>query len=80
MNLTKQEIIYQCSRFNQSAIKDELGLVKISDAREAMSIYAKQEALSFANWLSNENVEGRTITKLWNDYQQLFKTINNERS
>jgi hypothetical protein len=36
---------------------------------EAMQIYAEQEAKSYANWISNQVIAGRTSHKLWIDYQ-----------
>lgn len=35
----------------------------------AMKRYAKQEARSFASWISNQIIAGRTLTKLWADYE-----------
>lgn len=40
-----------------------------NNAIEDIKSYGEQEAKSFANWLSNQVIAGRTMTKLWNDYQ-----------
>ena len=37
---------------------------------EAMQIYADQEAIAYANWLSNQVVAGRTTEKLFKDYKK----------
>lgn len=36
--------------------------------KEAMEIYAVQEAKSYASWLSHQVIGGRTSHKLWADY------------
>lgn len=36
---------------------------------EAMQIYADQESMEFAKWLSNTVVNGRTMDKLFKDYK-----------
>jgi hypothetical protein len=41
---------------------------------KAMLEYGKQEAKSFASWIAHEVIAGRTLEKLWNDYQEQFKT------
>lgn len=35
----------------------------------AMEEYAEQEAKSFALWLSNQEIGGRNISKLWVDFR-----------
>jgi hypothetical protein len=36
---------------------------------EAMQIYADQEAIAYANWLSNQVIDGRTSEKLYSDFK-----------
>ena len=43
---------------------------------DAMEIYAKQEALSFASWIINKGInflEGKTKKQLWKEYTENFK-------
>lgn len=83
MDLTKEEIKNEvaksnnfdsCKRairytFNRKLLQSEDEFLnKIID--EAMEKYAHQEAKAYANWLSNQVIAGRTMTKLWNDYRE----------
>jgi hypothetical protein len=65
MDKTKKEIIKK--------MKDEMPYALHSMLypyiEEAMQIYAEQEAKSYANWISNQVIAGRTSHKLWIDYQ-----------
>lgn len=36
---------------------------------KAMQTYADQEAIAYANWLSNQVIAGRTAEKLFKDYK-----------
>lgn len=36
----------------------------------AMQIYATQEAIAFVNWLSYQDIKGRTTRKLFKDYKK----------
>ncbi|MDD4970834.1 MAG: hypothetical protein PHT07_15510 [Paludibacter sp.] len=36
----------------------------------AMKICGEQEARSFANWLSYQKADNRTLDQLWKDYQE----------
>ena len=49
----------------------EMGMYYITSA---MKEYAEQEAKSYAAWLSNQVIAGRTMTKLWDDYQKELNT------
>ena len=83
MDLTKEEIKNEIARnnnfdhfqrairytFNRELLQSENDFLnKIID--ESMEKYAEQEAKAYANWLSNQVIAGRTMTKLWNDYRQ----------
>ena len=55
--------------FNRELLQSEEDFIhKIID--ESMQLYADQEAKSYANWLSNQVIARRTMTKLWNDYRK----------
>lgn len=61
MSKTKQEII------------DQYVDVKETDVNHvfiAMEIYAEQEAIAFANWLSNLRPSNKPIEKLWEDFKE----------
>ena len=60
MNLTKEEILN----------KEYLVVETKSDIFKAMDEYAEQEAKSFANWLSYQVTDGKTISKLWIEYRE----------
>ena len=36
---------------------------------KAMQVYADQESIAYANWLSNQVIAGRTAEKLFKDYK-----------
>jgi hypothetical protein len=42
---------------------------------EAMDIYAKSEAIAFANWLSHTEYNRKTINELWKEYQNIFEEV-----
>lgn len=42
---------------------------------EAMDIYAKSEAISFAKWLANAEYNRKTIEELWKEYQSIFEKL-----
>jgi hypothetical protein len=63
MDLTKEEILKE-QYFSDQEIENKSGIFK------AMDKYAEQEAKAYANWLSNQIIAGRTMTKLWNDYRK----------
>lgn len=42
---------------------------------EAMDIYAKSEAIAFANWLANAEYNRKTIKELWEEYQNTFEEV-----
>jgi hypothetical protein len=55
--------------FNRELLQSEEEFInKIID--ESIQLYADQEAKAYANWLSNQVIAGRTMTKLWNDYRE----------
>lgn len=66
MDLTRGEILNSHLTFGRAT--------KLNVSREsiykAMGQYAKQEAIAFANWISNQVLAGRTITRLWDDFQK----------
>ena len=78
MDLTKEEILKKAmskkycggTRFNYLD-EDETPLIY-----KAMEKYAEQEAKAYANWLSNQVVSGRTMTKSWKDYRKAYRKIN----
>jgi len=42
----------------------------------AMDVYAKQEAIAFANWLSHTgNPNNKPIHKLWDDFEETYKFV-----
>ena len=71
MDLTKEEILKKAmsvkycgeTRFD-FLDEDETPLIY-----KAMEKYAEQEAKAYANWLSNQTIAGRTMTKLWKDFR-----------
>ena len=46
----------------------DVEVVQKDIAIEAMEVYAQQEAIAYAAWLSNQVTTGRTFKKLWDDY------------
>lgn len=65
MDLTKDEILEKM-RFEMPFNLPERIKPYI---KEAMDIFAEQEAKAYASWLSNQVIAGRTASKLWNDYR-----------
>lgn len=68
MNLTKEEILKDC-KIESERLQQEKPILH-HNILKAMEQYAEQEAKAYANWLSNQVVAGRTMTKLWNDYRE----------
>lgn len=48
---------------------------KRDDVIEAMKQHANDKARHFAQWLSEQVFEGRTMTKLWIDYQAEYDVL-----
>ena len=46
----------------------DVEVVQRHNALMAMEEYARQEAIAYAAWLSNQVTTGRTFKKLWTDY------------
>ena len=69
MDLTKEEIIQKMRAEMPFFLSDKI----TPYIEEAMQIYADQEAKSYANWLSNQVIAGRTATKLFMDYKSQIK-------
>jgi hypothetical protein len=65
---TKSEIIEQM--WGIIPLRITLSHRAIPYIEEAMQLYADQEAMAFANWLSNTVIAGRTMHQLFNDYKQ----------
>jgi len=74
MDLTKREFIKTISivQGNLSHIEKtgNINGTLLIEIERVMEQYAQQEAKSYANWLSNQVIAGRTMTKLWNDYRE----------
>ena len=74
MDLTKRELIKTISivQGNLSYIEKtgNINGTLLIEIERVMDQYAQQEAKAYANWLSNQVIEGRTMTKLWNDYRE----------
>jgi hypothetical protein len=74
MDLTKRELIKTISiiQGNLSYIEKtgKINGTLLIEIERVMEQYAQQEAKSYANWLSNQVIAGRTMTKLWNDYRE----------
>jgi len=75
MDKTKREIL----KTHFQVIANKISGITFEDAEgnngydwvyDAMDEYAEQEAKSYASWLSNQVIAGRTSTKLWDDYQE----------
>ena len=74
MDLTKREIIktIHVDRANLEHISKtgNINGTLLIELERIMNQYAEQEAKAYANWLSNQVIAGRTMTKLWNDYRE----------
>jgi len=74
MDLTKRELIKTISivKGNLSHIEStgNINGTMVIEIERVMQQYAEQEAKAYANWLSNQVIAGRTMTKLWNDYRE----------
>jgi len=57
--------------FNRDLLQSEEEFIN-KIINESMVKYAEEEAKAYANWLSNQVIEDRAMTKLWNDYQRQF--------
>ena len=68
MDLTKEEILKDC-KIESERLQQEKPMLHHNILR-AMEKYAEQESKAYANWLSNQVIAGRTMTKLWNDYRE----------
>ena len=68
MDLTKEEILKDC-KIEIERLQQEKTMLHYNILK-AMERYAEQEARAYANWLSNQVIAGRTMTKLWNDYRE----------
>lgn len=68
MDLTKEEILKDC-KIESERLRQEHPMLHFNILK-AMELYAEQEAKAYANWLSNQDVRGKTMSKLWNDYLQ----------
>jgi len=69
MDLTKDEILEKMRIEMPFHLPDRLRPY----IKEAMQIYADQEAKSYANWLAHQVIAGRTATKLFMDYKAQFE-------
>lgn len=71
MSKTKREILKEamsvkyCGETRFSFLDDEERPL----IYKAMQVYADQEAIAYANWLSNQVIAGRTADKLFKDYK-----------
>ena len=64
MDLTIKEV---CAQHGLPA--PHIGWAYREQVEAAMKEYAAQEAKSYASWLSNQVLRGRTAHKLWLDYK-----------
>lgn len=65
MTRTKEEVLEQM----KEAMPFHFNEYQKPYILEAMEIHAKEEAMSFANWLSTQKINGRPTQILWNDYK-----------
>jgi hypothetical protein len=63
ITMTKEEILYRLSR---QVINGEY-TIKCEKANEAMELYAKQQAIAFVKWVSDNEMEGNS-EKLYNQF------------
>lgn len=63
---SKEEIFRQMKNEMPYSIGDQIKPYIL----EAMEIYANQESISFANWLSYQNIGKRSIEKLLNNIEK----------
>lgn len=67
MDKTPEEILseqYSISEYRYPVIH-----ASVQGVFRAMEQYAEQEAKSYAAWLSNQVIHGRTMQQLWDDYK-----------
>ncbi len=60
---TKEEILIGCEH--------DGSFIPVSEVKRLMDVYAKQEAIAFANWLAYHKLLGKTIEQLWKEFQEL---------
>jgi len=69
-NKSKQEILRQYETYVTASQPYNTAPIFLSESvYKAMDEYAEQEAKSYASWLSNTVIRGRTASKLWDDYK-----------